>query len=237
MVKPASSQSIPKTSVPEFTLRLVAHPYDVPPETTVDPYTGITVITKEGYHVENKSIEVQVINQPFSYSFNSTTYHLYYSVRVKGHYENIWTNHYSIYEGISYAKEGTTHVEKALYTRGVLQSESDFTLLSIPASEMPDEGQVDVQVRVAVGHDSKRFVNENFHIMDFTYYGHYEEAVAVDATSDWSNIETLNINSITLLLAVFIAIIVVVAVTIVSLSVLAFRRHRKTASLSKEAIN
>jgi hypothetical protein len=193
MVKPANAQTIPKPSVPEFTLKLVAHPYDVAPITTIDPYTGKTVITQEGYHVENKSIEVQVKNQPFSYSFNGTTYHLYYSFRVKGHFENIWTDYSSIYDGISYAKEGTIYAEKAQYTRGVLQSNSDYTLLTIPSSEVPDEGQLDIQVKVAVGHDSKEFANENYHIMDPTYYGHYETATAVDLTSDWSNIGTLTI--------------------------------------------
>jgi hypothetical protein len=193
IIKPTTAQTIPKPSVPEFTIKLVAHPYDVAPITTIDPYTGKTVITQEGYRVENKSMEVQVTNQPFSYSFNSTTYYLYYSVRVKGHFENIWTDYYSIYEGISYAKEGTMYAEKALYTHGVLQSNSDYTILSVPSSEIPNEGKVDIQIKAAAGHASKEFANENYHIVDFTYYGHYEPAIAVDATSDWSIIETITI--------------------------------------------
>ncbi len=52
-------------SVPEFTVQIAAHPYDVPPTTTtiIDPYTGKeTVTTHAGYHVENKSIEVRIKN-------------------------------------------------------------------------------------------------------------------------------------------------------------------------------
>ena len=50
--------SITKPSVPEFTVKFEAHPYDVPPTYGIDPYTGKNVMTQAGYHVENKSIEV-----------------------------------------------------------------------------------------------------------------------------------------------------------------------------------
>ena len=43
-VKPVNAQSIPKPSVPEFTLQIADHSYDVPAKTTstTDPYTGKT---------------------------------------------------------------------------------------------------------------------------------------------------------------------------------------------------
>jgi hypothetical protein len=62
-VNSSSAQSIPKPSVPEFSVKLVAHPYDVPPKTTttIDQYTGEeTTTTQPGYRVENKSIEVTI---------------------------------------------------------------------------------------------------------------------------------------------------------------------------------
>ena len=65
MAKPACA-STPKPSVPEFTLKYVDHSYDVPPTYSTDPYTGKTVMTQAGYHVENKSIEVTIKNQPFT---------------------------------------------------------------------------------------------------------------------------------------------------------------------------
>lgn len=62
-------EDISKPFAPEFTVKTVAHPYDVPPKTTttIDQYTGKeTTITTPGYHAENKSIEVQIKNQPFT---------------------------------------------------------------------------------------------------------------------------------------------------------------------------
>lgn len=48
--------SVSKPSVPEFTVKLVSHPYDVTPHNLVDPYTG-TVTTYPSYVVENKSMD------------------------------------------------------------------------------------------------------------------------------------------------------------------------------------
>jgi len=81
-----------KPSVPEFTLKVVEYPYDVAPTTTADPYTGKTVTTQADYHVENKSIEITIINQPFSPydDANDKRISLYYNVTVKGHYEDNW---------------------------------------------------------------------------------------------------------------------------------------------------
>ena len=81
------AQSVPVPSVPKFTLKLVAYPYDVAPTTTLDPYTGNNVTTEEGYRVENQSIQITITNQPYSYTFNGTNYKIFYNVRVKGHFE------------------------------------------------------------------------------------------------------------------------------------------------------
>jgi hypothetical protein len=51
-VESVSAQSIPKPSVPEFSLKYVDHSYDVPTTYGTDPYTGKTIITQEGYHVQ-----------------------------------------------------------------------------------------------------------------------------------------------------------------------------------------
>src|SRR3972149_2373794 len=68
-VKGVSVESIPKPSAPEFTVKIVSYPYDVPPKTTttIDQYTGKeTTTTTPGYHVENKSIEVAIKNPQFA---------------------------------------------------------------------------------------------------------------------------------------------------------------------------
>ena len=85
IVKPAFAQSIPKPSVPEFTIETVSRPYDVPPATTTatDPYTGKqTTTTQPGYHVENKTIEAVIKN-----SLGTS----YYNFRYKGHYTQDWS--------------------------------------------------------------------------------------------------------------------------------------------------
>lgn len=80
-------------SVPEFSLKVVAHPFDVAPTTTIDPYTGESITTNYGYHDENKSIEVTIKNQPFTSTLDASGNYtsLYYNVRYKGHYTNEWT--------------------------------------------------------------------------------------------------------------------------------------------------
>ena len=62
-VELAFAQSITKPSLPEFTVKLVEHSYDVPTTYSIDKYTGENV-THSGYHVENKTIEVSIKN-PF----------------------------------------------------------------------------------------------------------------------------------------------------------------------------
>jgi hypothetical protein len=85
-----SAQSIPKPTVPEFTLKYVDHSYDVPPTYETDPYTGKTVLTQAGYHVQNNSVELIIKNQPYhSYTNeNGSRIWLYYLVAVKGHFDN-----------------------------------------------------------------------------------------------------------------------------------------------------
>ena len=98
-----STSEIPKPSIPEFTVKLVAYPYDVPPtppttSTTIDPYTGeehvITNPGKPGYRVENRSVEITIRNQPFTeFKLDNNHISFFYSMSYKGHYEEDWANH------------------------------------------------------------------------------------------------------------------------------------------------
>ena len=65
IVKPAFAES-PKPSVPEFSLKYIDLSYDVPPTYGIDQYTGKTVITQDGYRVDNRSIQFTIKNQPFT---------------------------------------------------------------------------------------------------------------------------------------------------------------------------
>ena len=81
--------SAPTVSAPEFTVQLIAHPYDAPTTYSTDKYTGEN-ITHPGYPVENKTIAIIIKNQHFMSSLNGETYRLFYNVRTKGHFETTW---------------------------------------------------------------------------------------------------------------------------------------------------
>jgi len=143
-----AQSSIPKPSVPEFTVKIVSYPYDVPPTTTttVDPYTGKeTVTTQPGYRVENKSIELIIKNQPFTPHTDAEGHiiNLYYNVRVKGHFEDCWRELYSIDEMM--------REERGAHKQGPVQSSSGYTVISCSA-DYPDDGQVDFQVQALAGY-------------------------------------------------------------------------------------
>ena len=133
-------------SPPEFIVKLVAHPYDVPSTTTttIDQYTGKEIVTTTpGYHVENKSIEITITNQPFTpYTSMGHMINLYYNVRFKGHYgqDSDWEEpfHKPIRNGIY----GTTKQHP--------QSSSEYTRISFP-SEFQDGSVVDFQVQTLEG--------------------------------------------------------------------------------------
>jgi hypothetical protein len=166
-VNPASAQSIPKPSVPEFSVKLVAHPYDVPPKTTttIDQYTGKeTTTTQPGYRVENKSIEVMIKNHRFTPYTNANGYelNLYYSVHVKGHFGEDW---------------------KDFCPTILAQLSSEYTVVS-GSADYPDGSQLDFQVEAIIGHMYDVLAGRPILPL-------YE--LWPDATSGWSNTQTLTI--------------------------------------------
>ncbi|MDI9577867.1 MAG: hypothetical protein QM398_07025 [Thermoproteota archaeon] len=175
-----AQSSIPKPSVPEFTVKLVSYPYDVPPTTTttVDPYTGKeTVTTQPGYHVENKSIELIIKNQPVTPHTDAEGHmiNLYYNVRVKGHFEDPWRELYSIDE--------LMREERGAHKQGPVQSSFEYTVISCSA-DYPDDGEVDFQVQALAG-----------------YYTEWWPALGgpvkwyfTGQTSDWSNTQTIRMS-------------------------------------------
>jgi len=98
-VTPTTVQAVSKPSVPEFSLQFVDNSYDVPPTFSKDPFTGETVMTKEGYHVDNRTIEVKIKNQPFTPYTDSqgNGSGLWYDIRWKGHFDDYWQEYSSGY--------------------------------------------------------------------------------------------------------------------------------------------
>jgi len=176
MIGSISAQTIPRPSVPEFTLKFVAHPHDVPPTYEIDPYTGKNVTITEGYHVSNKTIEVVIRNQ------QSNPYSLYYNVSMKGHYENDWT----------YIPNGD---------QSYPASNSDYTVITIseyysrPAGveEVTDPIQIDFRVKALIGYYTRIYDDYTFPL------GQLYHDVFAGETSSWSNTQTLTLTQISLL--------------------------------------
>jgi hypothetical protein len=144
IIESANAQTITKPSVPEFTLKVVSHSNDLAPTT----------------------LEITVKNQPFtSYIDPSGTTNLYYNVRFKGHFSDMW----------SYYPENRS----SSYTKASL---SDYTTISFglggpPLGSVPSGGIVDFQVQALIGHD-------DLEINQYQFTG---------GISDWSSTQTVTI--------------------------------------------
>jgi hypothetical protein len=177
-----SDSSIPKPSVPEFTVALVDSSYDVPTTYSIDPYTGENV-THLGYHVERTSIEVKIKNQPFtpyeiqdSYG-NNWTINFFYNIRIKGHFSGDWIELYRASDG--YLTQSDLQYTVISYVWG---GDAD-TVMGTKMIKLPAGGQVDFQVEAMIG------------------YVHREITIPVPGTgwvftgetSGWSNTQTITI--------------------------------------------
>jgi len=169
MVGSGFAQSMSKPSVPEFTLKLVAHPYDVPSTYEIDPYTGEKIITSYGYREENKSIEVTIKNQPFTSTLDASGNYtsLYYNVQFKGQYTDEWNNARAFYNA----------------------SNSEYTVISISLIpyQIPDGSPLDFQVRAFIGYAVRKAYDSILPPEMMIYYEYIGQA------GDWSNTQTITI--------------------------------------------
>ena len=250
MAESTFAQSIPKPSVPEFTLKYVDKSYDVPPKTTTttDPYNGkITTINIPGYHVKNFTIEVSIKNQPFPSTINGNKSSLWYDVQIKGHYGGDWSDQYP------------SSIMSPTILPWPTQARSGYTFLSFPASYRKGD-EIDFQVKAILGYQysyDTYFYGQQPHIAPLRINDFIHEE------SCWSNTQTITIpdgststsipnptspttlaptstltptspdaignsgNLITLPLNILIVIIAALVLLAVTLSVLLFIRHRK----------
>ncbi len=162
---------VSKPSVPHFTLQLGSHPYDVPPVTYTDPYTGKTSIVSAGCQVKNESIEVMITNPPFTSTIDASgNYtHLYYNVQFKGHYTDKWLSAASYY-----------NVTGTAYTVVSFSIEKEFGTVT-------RGGAVDVQVRAQIGHmDRMRW--DSILPESMQYY-----QLFAGETGEWSSTQTITV--------------------------------------------
>ncbi len=103
-IEAAFTQSAPKLSIPEFTVKFVSASYNV---TTTNPYTGLD----ETRQISNNSVEIIIKNQPLDY----LDYQIYYNVRVKPHFADNWTEIYPI-QNMTSAYNGDGTFSRALFS-------------------------------------------------------------------------------------------------------------------------
>ena len=162
-------------SVPDFTVAYVDHSYYVPVThwTTTDPYTGEQIAhSSGGEHVDNRTVDVTIKNQPFTPykdpSSNQTVY-LYYNVRSKGHFED-WNS------------ASSSHNQG-----GIQATTSANTVISFNIGywNVPQGGQIDFQVQASLSYTTNSYSGNCFTGSETTPVG----------TSDWSAAKTLTIGN------------------------------------------
>ena len=144
---------IPKPSVPEFTVELIDSSYDVPTTYSIDPYTGENV-THTGYHVECRTIEVTIKNQPFVSYYDTSrnwTINFYYNIRIKGHYSEGWTELYRASDGYPTMWSDSEYTVISFQGDYSPTSGMEFTSQTI-MTKFPSGGQVDFQVEAMIGY-------------------------------------------------------------------------------------
>ena len=192
MVRAApESASKPKPSVPEFTVKFVDKSYDVPPTYEIDQYTEENVTVKEGYHVDNRSIEFTFKNQLFA-SYNDSSgnnIQLYYNFRFKGSYGDEWTYYPedSNWRTVIHYGGGIQVDDTKIYPPFYTASNSDYTVVSlrlgllgppVGSQVIPDGTEVNFQAQALIGY------------FDRNEYGYY---ILTGESSDWSNTQTITI--------------------------------------------
>ncbi len=166
MVKSVYGLTTP--SVPQFTLKLVDHSYDVPSTYSIDSLTGKN-ITHEGYYVKNQAIDITIKNQPFF----STEYKLLYNVRVKGHFGSDWRELYSPFG------DGNPKYPS--------QSSSENTVLQY-SGKYGSDMQLDFQVQALVGHHYEKSMPDHPLAGVFPAYDTIE-------SSGWSSTQTFSFSN------------------------------------------
>lgn len=152
LVKPSFAQSLPKPSVPEFTVSVTDYTYDVPTTTTTttDLDGRKITTTTPGYHMVNGSITLSIKNQPFTPYYDSDGYpiNLYYHYRVG--IDADWT--YSGYSPDVYFEATNT-----TYTSFTLGYQGNFIQVNGGYSNRPSDGTVNFQVEAFIGHTNTTY--------------------------------------------------------------------------------
>jgi hypothetical protein len=176
MIQLTNAQTIPKPSVPEFSLAFVDNSYDVSTTTSIDPYTGQT-ITNQGHHVQRVYLVMTIENQPLAYQYNGS---FYYNLKVKGHYEqwNEWSEWFKPDE----LPRANVSSSQTLITLGELSQRGLAIDSGSREIDIPYGGSVDFQVKAMIGNIGKNLTEGPAGSMYFA-----------GQISEWSNTQTVTI--------------------------------------------
>jgi hypothetical protein len=182
LLNPSFAQTT-KPIVPEFSLKYVEHPYDVSPIITVDPYTGKTITTQEGYHVKNASIELMIKNQQFSPCTDSKGNYvtLSYNVSMKGSFSDDWRYYPSSYWQIPSTASKTDYT-LLTFSTSAGYNENDLRSFLF---EIPSSGQIDFRVQASIGYYNETIISAP------VPGGQDHRFTFVGESSGWSNTQTL----------------------------------------------
>jgi hypothetical protein len=146
MTATVNAQLMPKPKVPEFTVKLVDHSYDLPANYSINPYTGKRV-TQPSIHYSWKTLDIAIANQ--NVDVNNSSNFLYYNVRCKGNFSEQWSD---LLGPSGYLPQNSTGQQTVLSYGLVGQSQNFPPTYSGAVLNIPDGGTVDFQVEALVGH-------------------------------------------------------------------------------------
>ena len=189
-----AESTIPKPSVPEFSLRYIDYSYSVPPTYGTNDYTGERTTLSEGYDVINRTVQFTIKNQPFNgyTDSNGDPTGLYYHIRYKGSYGESWSGA-SDKEGNSIifrdslvfpaSNSSASIVNVGDYSYAGNGAVGDQRLIYI---NLPSDGKIDFQVQALIG--NAQLINVGM-LGDFSIYNYNFSG----QVGDWSNTHTLTI--------------------------------------------
>lgn len=161
-------------------MKYVDYSYGVPPTYGTDQYTGEIIITNQGEHIDNRTVEFKIKNQPFTPydDTNGNQIKLYYNFRFKGTYGEYWDNYpdtsrrYSYYTGIF----PDTSASNTEYTV-ILIRLIELTGHREGTPEIPTGAKVEFQVQAIFGY-----------VYNYDGFRSFE-----GEKSDWSSTQTVTI--------------------------------------------
>ncbi len=173
MVESVNAQTIPKPSVPQFTLELIGPSFDKPPTYSLNPSTGLFEANDNGYHMEYSAVKIIIKNQP--YVDDTFGIGFFYNVRWKEHSSTDWQELFSP-DAYPSQDSGNQSTIISFALSGAESLHSSLRILSIPSGS-----QADFQVEALIGNS---FRDQQLPLAPWVFTGE---------ASGWSKTQTITI--------------------------------------------